>query len=334
MYVVEERYMIYYRNDFSFDPRYNLALEEYVFRSGPAEPVLLLWRNEPSVIVGRFQNTVEEIDTDYVLEHDIHVVRRITGGGAVYHDLGNLNYSFIVSTQQRAVDFGAFVAPLVEALTLLGVKTELSGRNDVLVEGRKFSGSAQYHQKGRTLHHGTILFDSDLDCVGRALRVKPAKIESKGVKSVRNRITNLSPYLPTGLSVLQFRDLLFERFSEMYDMREEVLSADDIATIEKLKQEKYDQWFWNYGLSPDFAITREDKLSCGMVQVHLDVEHGIIRTARIFGDFFSNCDIDKLETALGGVAYAHDDICTALLEAGFSGYFPDVDIEDFCRMLL
>ena len=164
--------MIYFRNDYSTDPRYNLALEEHIFRSGPDEPALLLWRNEPSVIVGRFQNTVEEIDTDYIREHGVHVVRRITGGGAVYHDLGNLNYSFIVPRQQSAVDFRAFVAPLTEALALLGVKTELSGRNDVLVEGRKFSGSAQYHQKGRTLHHGTILFDSDLDCVGRALRVK------------------------------------------------------------------------------------------------------------------------------------------------------------------
>lgn len=325
--------MIYYRNDSSTDPRYNLALEEHIFRSGPAEPALLLWRNEPSVIVGNFQNTVEEIDTDYIRENDIHVVRRITGGGAVYHDLGNLNYSFIVPTQQSTVDFGAFVAPLTEALGLLGVKTELSGRNDVLVEGRKFSGSAQYHQKGRTLHHGTILFDSDLECVSRALRVKPAKIASKGVKSVRSRVTNLAPYLPAGLTVLEFRELLFQRFAEMYDMREEVLTADDISAIESLKREKYDQWSWNYGRSPNFAITREDRLACGMVQVRLDVEHGIIRASRIFGDFFSNRDIGELEAALGGVAYAYDDIRAALIAAGFGGHFPDVEIDDFCKML-
>lgn len=326
--------MIYFRNDTSTDPTYNLALEEYVFRSGaPDEPILLLWRNEPSVIVGRYQNTVEEINTDYIRKYDIRVVRRITGGGAVYHDLGNLNYSFIVPTRQSTVDFSAFAAPLVQALADLGVKAELSGRNDVLVEGRKFSGCAQYHQSGRTLHHGTILFDSDLECVSQALRVKPAKIESKGVKSVRSRVGNLGPYLPPGTTVLGFRDLLFQEFSRMYQLHEEALSPDDLAAIRRLQQERYSQWSWNYGRSPACNITREERLACGMVQARLDVAEGRIRQARIFGDFFTNRDIGEVEAALCGVAYSYESIDAALAGLELGEFFIGVERADFCRML-
>ena len=188
--------MIYIENTCT-DPAYNLAFEEYVFTQMRFdEPVLLLWRNAQAVIVGRYQNTLEEIDEQYVKEHGIRVVRRDTGGGAVYHDLGNLNYSFIIPEVDRMkVDFRTFTAPVVKALQAAGIHAEQSGRNDILADGKKFSGNAQHFSRGRLLHHGTLMFDVDMETVAAALRVKPGKFRSKATKSVRSRVTNLKPLL-------------------------------------------------------------------------------------------------------------------------------------------
>ena len=201
--------MFYIKNSCN-NPYYNLAFEEYVFYNiAPEEEILVLWQNEPSVIVGKYQNTIEEINSDYIEKNSINVVRRNTGGGSVYHDLGNINYSLIVPVDNLLFDFKTFTDPLVKTLKSLGISAEQSGRNDVTIGGQKFSGNAQFHANGRLLHHGTILFNSDLSNVSEALKVKPLKIESKSIKSVRSRVTNILPHLKTPISIEEFKNILF-----------------------------------------------------------------------------------------------------------------------------
>lgn len=194
------------------DPRINLAVEEYALNYlDPNEEYVILWQNEPTVVVGRNQNTVAEVNGPFIKERGIHVVRRLSGGGAVYHDLGNLNFTFIVDAQkERVSNFEYFTRPVIEALASFGVKAEFSGRNDITIDGKKFSGNAQYWSKNRLLHHGTILFNSDLDVVGQALNVQADKLQSKGVKSVRSRVTNIYPYMPNPISIEEFKAVLLE----------------------------------------------------------------------------------------------------------------------------
>lgn len=195
---------MYYIEGRSHDPTFNLAMEEYLYRSvEPGHPgYFLLWQNEPSIIVGRFQNTAQEVNRTFAEEHRIHIVRRISGGGAVYHDLGNLNYTFIVPNDDgNPFDFARHALPIVNALEKLGVKAEFNSRNDLAIDGKKFSGSAQHMDRKRLLHHGTLLFDSDLSVLARALNVDDEKFTSKGFKSVRSRVTNILPHLPVPLSM-------------------------------------------------------------------------------------------------------------------------------------
>jgi len=189
----------------STDPHFNLALEEYVMTNcKDGETYFLLWQNEPSIIIGKHQNTVEEINSSFVKDNNIHVVRRLSGGGAVYHDLGNLNFTFIIGSGKEGMfDFGKFTQPIVKMLQSRGVNAELNGRNDLTIEGKKFSGNSQYIKNNRLLHHGTLLFNSNLEDVAKALMVSGEKIESKGVKSIRSRVTNILEHMADKISVLE-----------------------------------------------------------------------------------------------------------------------------------
>ena len=225
--------MISIRNQ-SNDPRFNLALEEYVFyHFNPDQEYVILWQNEPSVIVGRNQNTIEEINYKFIKEHNINVVRRMSGGGAVYHDLGNLNYTFIVNSDQDvSSNFKKFTEPVVSALAKLGVQAAFSGRNDITIDGRKFSGNAQHYAKNRLLHHGTILFNSDLSVVQEALNVKIDKLQSKGIKSVRSRVTNVYPYLKEKITVDEFKDTLLKFILNDDEYKERyILTEADLAAV-------------------------------------------------------------------------------------------------------
>ncbi|MGI6448815.1 MAG: lipoate--protein ligase [Desulfitobacteriia bacterium] len=326
--------MLYIRNT-SLDPHYNLALEEYVLKNlDRGESYLLLWQNEPSVIIGRFQNTLTEINSDYVKENSIHVVRRITGGGAVYHDLGNLNFSFIVPDKQKTIDFRKFTEPVVKALTQMGIRAELSGRNDLTIDNKKFSGNAQYHYRDRTLHHGTILYSSRLEDVQKALQVKPQKIESKGLKSVRSRVTNIVDYLEQKLPLAEFRELLLHYLFEGEPIREYKLTEDDLSKVRELMENKYLTWEWNYGHSPSFNLTRSGHFPWGGIEVGLNVTKGLIQDCKIYGDFFSNEDIDELAQSLQGVKYREEDLKAALDQVDLVKYLGLLTKDEFLKLLL
>ena len=266
--------MIYIKNDDN-RPQFNLALEQYVFESlNQFDKIFLLWINEPSIIVGKNQNTIEEINLDYIKENNINVVRRLSGGGAVYHDYGNLNYTIISKSKETsAFNFEAFSRPVIEVLAKLGVEAEFTGRNDIVIDGRKFCGNAQYMKKGRVLHHGAMLFDTDLNVLGKALKVSKDKIESKGVKSVRSRVTNIKEHLKDDITVEDFKQLLLEHmFRNDKDIKEYKLTEEDYANINKLMEERYSTWEWNFGESPEFNINKSNRFPAGKVEVKIHVE--------------------------------------------------------------
>ncbi len=326
--------MKYIENN-STDPHYNLAFEEYIFKNLDKEDFVLLWRNGPSIIVGKNQNTIEEINMDYVKDNKINVVRRVTGGGAVYHDLGNLNFSFITKAQSNLIDFKTYNIPIVKALEKLGVDCEFSGRNDIVIDGKKFSGIAQSIIKERVLNHGTLLFDSKLDTLSKALNVKRDKIESKGVKSVSSRVTNIKPYVRDDIDVLEFKELLliniFEYFNQPVEIYE--LSHEDKEGIQRMVDEKYGTWEWNFGYSPEFNYKGYKRFEGGGVDVRLHVVKGRIENCKVYGDFFGKGDIKDLEDKLRGAKYDKSEINELLENVSIDEYLGRITKEEFMKCL-
>ncbi len=323
-------------NQNEHDPAVNLALEEYILRNAQTdEDLLLFYINSPSIIIGRHQNTVEEINRDYVEQHGIHVVRRLSGGGAVYHDLGNLNFSFITESRpENFRNFKKFTEPVVRTLAGLGVPAELSGRNDLLVDGRKISGNAQYISKGRMVSHGTLLFNSDLSHVSEALNVKGDKITSKGIKSVRSRVANISEFLSQPMTVESFREqLLKEIFTGFNTVPEYPVSAADWEAVRQLADSRYRSWAWTYGHSPDFNIEKRERFPDGEIDARLDVQQGLIRSVKFYGDYFAEMEPDALEHRLVGVRYNREDIIRALQNEAIDRYFSGMDLQTFGAFL-
>jgi len=327
--------MLFIDNRGITDPRVNLALEEHALRTFViGESYLLFYVNEPSVIIGKHQNTVEEINPDFIRDRGIHVVRRISGGGAVYHDLGNLNFSFITRYDPRRFNnYAEFTGPVVRTLRALGVPAEPGGRNDILAGGRKISGNAQFTSGERMFSHGTLLFDSNLDDVVAALNVKAGKIESKGIKSIRSRVANISEFLREPMTVDDLRRVLLEGiFGPGEPPRRELTDADWEA-VEELSATKYRTWEWNYGLSPKFNVQRAKRFAIGEIDARMDVEEGRIRTIRFFGDFFAKGDVTELEELLANVRYERGDIEAALANADLSQYFAEVTAAELAELL-
>ncbi len=328
--------LVYLETD-SVDPAYNLAFEQYVFDRFPRScRYLMLWQNNNAVIVGKNQNTAAEVNGAYVAEKGISVVRRLSGGGAVFHDLGNLNYTFIGDAGLNdGLDFSQFCRPVVEALADYGVTAAFDGRNDITIEGKKFSGNAQYLREGRIMHHGTILFCSDLDQIGRALNVNRDKIISKGSKSVRSRVTNLCEYLPKDVGLEDFKRTLLEKFFGRPDPRPHELLPQEKLAIRLLAQSRYRNRAWNYNHSPNSKITRQRYYDgVGTVEVHFDVEHGIISSFRIFGDFFGSASTTVLAELLEGVEMDKDAILDRISSLDLELYIHNLSKERFAELIV
>lgn len=317
------------------NPYFNLATEEYLLKNFN-EDVFMLWRNEPSIIVGKNQNTLSEINYEYVKEKSIPVVRRLTGGGAVFHDLGNLNFTFISTDDSKSfTNFRKFTQPIIDVLKELDINAEFTGRNDLTIEGKKFSGNAQCSYKNKVMHHGTLLFTSVINDISAALKVKPAKFEGKGVKSVASRVTNISDHMKTPITILEFKDMIMKHVSTMndnYSVYE--LSEEDLGNIKKIHDEKYNTWQWNYGNSPKYTLANEVKFSGGNLEFYLNVEKGKITEIKIFGDYFGKANVSELEGLLIGKEHNEETIKSVLADIDIDNYITGAAIENILKGLM
>ena len=314
----------------STDPAYNLAFEEFVLTHRTEGDILILWQNDNAVIIGRNQNTAEEIDQGFVDAHGIRVVRRNTGGGTVYHDLGNLNYSFITDA---GASKAAFTDPVIRALRSLGLDAEVSGRNDILVSGKKVSGTAQQVSKGRVLHHGTLLFDSDSSMITGALTPDSGKFQSKGVKSVRSRVGNIRTFLKQDMDIDAFWAHLKRTLGDT-GMTCDILSDRELAEVARLKSEKYDTWQWNFGRSPAYDVQVKKRFDGGTLDVRMRVSHGVITGIKFYGDFLAVRPVSILENALTGCEYRKDAIEQALTGLPIAECLGGITTEECIRTIL
>ena len=325
--------MRYLKNP-STNPYYNMAFDEYCLESLPIdEPVFFLWQNKPAVIVGYNQEVNTEVNLDYLKEKGIDLVRRVTGGGAVYHDLENLNYTIVGRSEDLERDYPEYAALMMKALQSLGVPATLSGRNDILVDGKKVSGFAKRVCKNRLMVHGTLMYNVDVDVLTHVLNPSTTKLQSKGITSVRSRVTNLCNYLPELSDIQAFKNRLEEILSNNYSDAEYKLSETDLAHIQQLTDEKFATWEWNYGRSPKATLVHSARLACGTVEIHLTLAENRIASCRFGGDFLGNLPASDVEKALTGIPYEVNEIRKCLSKLEISRYFDRVSADNLLEMM-
>ena len=319
----------------STNPFFNIALEEYcLMHVDPGEDYFLLWQNEPSIIIGRNQNTLEEINQRFVRERGIKVVRRISGGGAVYHDLGNLNFTFISSVDPgRAINFSVFANPVIKVLKELGVDAILVGRNDITAYGKKISGNAQRLYRRKFLQHGTLLFDVNIDDLAEALNVSADKIESKGIKSIRSRVGNIREFLKEDMTIDGFRERLQRRLSDDYRSKEIKLSEEMILRVSETARDKFASWAWTYGESPPFNYRFEKRFAGGKVGVFIHIKEGLIRECKFYGDYLGILETEGFGARLTGLKYDRETVEGAMEGVDLVSYFGSITRDELLEIM-
>ena len=316
----------------STDPYFNMAFDQYVLeRFEVPDPVFYLWRNRPSVIIGENQSAYAEVNLPYLEEQGIALARRVTGGGAVYHDLGNLNYTIVGRTRDLERDYPAYARLVAEALRQMGLPVEMSGRNDILLDGRKCSGYAKRLWKDRLMVHGTLMFRVDIEVLTKALSTPGSKLSTSGIASVRSRVANLADHLPEGMTIRDFQADLHRILAQNDD--EIVLPDTSKAEIERLSAEKFRSESWIFGRSPktDFACIQ--KFDCGTVRADFSVNNGRIIDLRFSGDFLGNVSTAALEIQLNGCPYTPRALQERVPDK-ISDYFDQMDKKSFIQYLL
>lgn len=321
--------MIYYINN-SKDPYFNLAVEEYLITNPQiTDEILLLWQNNNTIVIGRNQNAIEEINNEYVRTKKVNVVRRLSGGGAVYQDLGNLNFTFIFNkNEDNARNYALFTKPIVDVLQQLGLNAQFSGKNDILVDDKKISGNAQYIYKNRILHHGTILFNVNMEILPKVLKPDLDKLKSKGIKSVQARVTNILPLLNPPITITQFQNLIIEQLKNTKNTKIMQFSSKMIADIELLANTKYRTWDWIYGKSPAFDLKHKTLFpGKGTIHVWMNVTAGIIENIKFYGDFLGTAGTDNLEKKLVKQKYNLETITNIIKNTNINEIFGDNFLE-------
>ena len=311
------------------NPYFNLASEEYLLKKFQEE-LFLLYRNTPSIVVGKHQNTLAEINLPFVQEQEILVARRISGGGTVFHDLGNLNFAFFTNGKEgELVDYKRATLPILEALKEMGLEARLGKRNELLLNGLKISGTASHVFKQRVLHHGTLLFSSEMGKLSAALKSDKERFTDRAVKSVRSSVTNISDHLTEGMDVEMFQERILEHMLRTHKgARPYQLSQTDIAEIKVLRDSKFSTWEWNFGYSPKYQFCRSISFKTGSLELHMNVEKGVIKDLKIVGDFTSVRDIVLLETLLVGTIHDPETIRNKLSGIDVSNYIRGLQNEE------
>lgn len=327
------RQIVYIDND-SLDPYFSFGLEYYLTTEKCFEDktVFLFWRTSPTLMVGKYQNTIEEINTAYAEEKDINIVRRMSGGGTIYTDQGGWQYSFITKTDNSEISFSEYISPVIDALEDIGIKAEFNGRNDLVIDGRKISGTAQYRHNGYTVHHGSLLYDTSIEEMVRSTTVDEYKIISKGIKSVKERVTNISEYIKYPLGINAFKELVVKHImgddGQIYK-----LSKHDVERIKYFAKDKFDNWECKFGKNPSCSISRKGHYAGGSIEVNLDVVKGKITSVSIFGDFFANIDKKTLEGYLEGCEYSRGAVIEKLKRERFEEDVYKISVEEVAECI-
>ncbi len=297
------------------NPYYNLALEEELLRNiSDEETILYLWQNERTVVIGRNQNPYSECNLEYMKENDVFLVRRISGGGTVFHDLGNLNFTFI--TKEKNIDLDKQLRVIKKAIESFGLKVEFSGRNDLLLNGRKFSGHAFYSEDGKYFHHGTLMIDVNIKLLEKVLNPSEIKLQSKGIKSVKSRVINLVEE-NNSITVEKLTSALVDSFENIYGKADSILEYNK-QNYSPIFYEKYKDGLWNFGESPRFDMVLEERLGSGNAEIHLNIEAGIIVAVKIFSDTIIKLDFTEIESKLINEMFSREKVIEIIEESSFS----------------